>query len=359
MKSHLRRLSTKEDQGGLDLSRSAADNEFVIGGLGISDLNLAGRPASERAFLSSRRGSYTAPSHAHSTGGNSLASDLSFNFKQTTSFVHPMHRSPQPYMPPSARPALRKSSAESEELGDGVRDVESWKLTRAPSISSLTNRNSINGLPSTENPRNSLTKLNTVSQSNLSLKSTKSFTSLTSPTRQPRQRYDTHKSVDLSTSAMSRRTSFDLAFGFAGRPESGTTDPAARRASIRAARVAFEEKEAAKELKYEQEEMKRKEREGRRRSDANIRPPVLNRHSSQLRDSPVEGPFFGGKDYISQVSEDAIVSPSSEEDEQEQESDDESAAAAMEQSSGSPKKSKSRHLIRFATWSKTRLLSVK
>lgn len=122
-----------------------------------------------------------------------------------------------------------------------------------------------------------------------------------------------------------------------------------RRASIAAARKAFEEKEAMKERKHEQEEQKRSEKERRRSEAVQTLPRRMSRPVIAV-DSPME----------EKLQEQMITEAIAERLQNATTFDEKhiiietiipSRASKREAAKGS--------WLRFATWSKTRLLSVK
>ncbi|KAJ9632098.1 hypothetical protein H2203_000499 [Taxawa tesnikishii (nom. ined.)] len=274
IKPYLRKMSLKdEDQGRLDLSRPAAENE-KLAGLGMNDLG-SSRSASDLAYLASGRRSLN---HNRTASVNSQISSQSF--RPTEPFVHPMRQRPRPYTPPSyAHSAADEEGDESTDVvptedlySIGRPDLEPWRSRRSMSVSSTPQV-----MPTplsqshTADSMTNLTKNANASQSNLSIRSAKSAKSSRSnnqsATRGTRSRGNTNRSLDLGTSPSSR-TSFDKAFAFLSSHTSRTSegeDAATREAKIRAARRAYEEKEAAKDRKIEKEEAKRRDAEEAKR----------------------------------------------------------------------------------------------
>ncbi|GAB7353933.1 hypothetical protein MBLNU459_g4540t1 [Dothideomycetes sp. NU459] len=260
IKPYLRKMSLRddgEDQGRLDLSRPSAENDALAG------LGIGGRSVSDVSFQPAARRRSSV--HARAASGNSQLSTSSAPLRPTQPFVHPMRQTPRPYTPPSA---ISYRPSHPEEEADESADVmtndmcqpeyEPLRHNRAASMSSFNPGLSIQ-VPST----GSLTRLGNRSQSNLSTMSDKSAKEKT-----PRGWRNAEWSMDATSP--SSRTSFDKAISLFSRTSEQQEDAAARAASIRAARRAFEEREAAKERKLEQEQVKRAKREEkqRRKSEA-------------------------------------------------------------------------------------------
>lgn len=258
IKPYLRKMSIRDDdldQGRLDLSRPSAENESLAG-LGICETtHVYARSVSDVSF---QPASHRRASHSRATSGPaSLAAAAPGPLRPTQPFVHPMRQMPRSFTPPAGLSYDLDSPVDEAEESVGVltndprlSDYDLWKPRRSVSISS--------GPASTPLSQTytagSLTKLTSASQSNLSLRSQQSCDQLKSG----RPRKNTGRSTETPTSP-SGRTSIDKAFSFLSRTSVDHDEPVSRAAAIRAARKAFEEKEAAKELKYEQEEIKRKE----------------------------------------------------------------------------------------------------
>lgn len=254
IKPYLRKMSLRDDdldQGRLDLSRPSAENDSLTG-LGIcEDAPSFSRSVSDVSFIPSTR---RKASHSRATSGPaSLAVAASGPLRPTQPFA-PLREAPRSFTPPATVSQGDTSDDEAEEsvgvLTNDIRqpDYEPWKPRRSVSISS---NPAITPLSQTYTA-GSLTKLTSASQSNLSIRSQPSYDHLKSG----RTHRNTGRTSDYPTSP-SARTSIDKAFSFITRT-SEPEDAASRAAAIRAARRAFEEKEAAKDRKYEKEEVKRR-----------------------------------------------------------------------------------------------------
>ena len=246
IKPLLRKLTGPEDNS-LDLSRSAADNE----GLGIyaSDYGSSQWTPTDGAFASSgKRG----PTHNRSTSGASQFSTAT-TASGSRQYVHPMRQTPRPYTPPIAQ-SYQNSVLGSEYSADGagvgsdeeerirqiVRDA-SCRVANSQSPSSQ-------AMPLQIQTNVSSAKLLDTSQTNLS-----------GTTSSARRRADTMSPTDPASPKS--RSSLERNFMKRSRTMS---DPASRAESIRAARQAFTEKEAAKAQKAEKEEMRALERQNRK-----------------------------------------------------------------------------------------------
>lgn len=254
IKPYLRKISTKDEMK-IDLSRPAAENEGLAG-LGIHDFSPS-RSASEVNFvpISSSRGAR----HHRSTSGNSQFSANSNLQRPSAPYAHPLRATPRPYTPPIAKSYT--TSVIGSEISDEATDIMSDDELRYRQrmFDTTVRSDSISSVPTVPPPLHihnsgSLTRLNNPSQSSI-------------PSSMPggRSRGATLQSIDTCASPSSR-TSMDKALGFIRSPRSDESiDPTSRAASIRAARIAYNEREEAKERKAEKEELKRQDRENRKR----------------------------------------------------------------------------------------------
>ncbi|KAI9719380.1 MAG: hypothetical protein M1812_003451 [Candelaria pacifica] len=264
IKPLLRKLTSGESVS-LDLSRSAAENE----GLGIytSDVGAGSRTAADVTFVTTgKRGGY----HNRSTSATSQFSTATSGSNQRPGgqYVHPMRQTPRPYTPPIAQ-SYATSFIGSEYSGEVVSD-EAHHLRQA---GRETPRHTPNTSVSHQAPPSLRIQTNTSSTRLLH----GSQTNLSSTPSSMRPRVEAMSATD--TVSPVSRSSMDT--GFRKRSRSNT-DPAARAASIQAARQAFTERESAKARKAQQEELKATERQrkreggGRKRSDVPPRIHVVN-----------------------------------------------------------------------------------
>jgi len=283
IKPYLRKLSSKEQSNGLDLSRPAAENESLAG-LGIADYGDSySRTISDVTFVPVNG------RHRH-TRSTSNTSTSSGGLPRPTP-LPPIRQTPHSYvssnpMSPSAPPSILGS----EQEADDIMSDDEFRLRqnaydpgrRSGSLSSV--------------PGSSLRIHTNNSSTRLAASYSQSSVSLTSPINAAaRSRGDTLKSIDTATSPSSR-TSFDHATRFIRGGRDSPIDAASRAASIRAAREKFEADQRAKEAKYEKEAHKAAEREARRqqkkeerRSEAHDRPDVV--------DEKAPRPSVGGRQY--------------------------------------------------------------
>ncbi|KAF2169262.1 hypothetical protein M409DRAFT_64984 [Zasmidium cellare ATCC 36951] len=249
IKPYLRKMSVaKEDQGMIDLSKSAAENER-LNGLGIQDFG--SKSAADVSFAHTRRGQ---PQHGRTTSGASQGSTGSGGFRAGQPFTHPMAKTPRPYTPPTGSYANSINENEADEsddvvedefrLGGGFRTRRSISISSTPQPTPLSQSHTASDL-------GLVPKLTSSSQTNLSLKSAQSSTG--------RPRRNTDRSQEYVPSPSSR-TSFDKAFSFAKRSE---LEPQTREEMIREARRKFEEKEANKDRKHEKDAGKRRASEAK------------------------------------------------------------------------------------------------
>jgi hypothetical protein len=247
IKPYLRKLSSK-DNNDLDLSRPAAENERLAG-LGIIDYGSHTRTVGDVSFASVK-----SRNHARSTSNTS-------QFSTSSSLQRPMpsiRQSPRPYTPSISKstPVSTLLNAASEPEDNTMTDDE-FRVRQAAYDPARKSGSLSSSTPGQVAP--ALHIHTTGSSSLLAGSYSQSSVSLTSPIAQSKPRGDTVKSMD--TTSPSSRTSFDKAFGFIRPGRDSPVDAQSRAASIRAARQAFEEKEAAKERKYDREAHKQVERE--------------------------------------------------------------------------------------------------
>ena len=227
----------------------------------------------------------------------------------------------------------------------------SGSLSSAPGVSLRIHHN---------NNNSSIRLATSYSQSSLSLTSPITQTQAQTQT-QSRSRGDTLKSVDSATSPSSR-TSFDQTYRFIRGGRDSPVDAASRAASIRAARLKFEEEERAKERKYEKVAHKQQERDLRKQLKKND--PVSrqsdsldrNEHkrarstSDCLTEKPSR-PSVGGRQYSDHREAHSNSLPTYVE-----------TVDPEKQIGATPRVTKSRAAkgtwLRFVTWFKTRLLRI-
>ena len=296
IKPYLRKMSLRDDdldQGRLDLSRPSAENESLTG-LGICDDTPSfSRSLSDVSFIPTTR---RKASHSRATSGPpSLA--VAGPLRPTQPFA-PLREAPRSFTPPATVSQVDTSDDEAEEsvgvLTNDIRqpDYEPWKPRRSISISS---NPAITPLSQTYTA-GSLTKLTSASQSNLSIRSQPSYDQI----KTGRPHRNTGRSSDYPATP-SARTSIDKAFSFITRT-SEPEDAASRAAAIRAARRAFEEKEAAKDRKYEKEEVKRRasviKKEERKWRKTDPRASMTSNGSNSI---VVDEKAVAGTDYATQT----------------------------------------------------------
>ena len=228
----LRKLSAPGPNA-IDLSRSPAENEA----LGIyTSSEIAGAVDGDNADTS-RRWGY----HQRNASNNSYTSTISAPaHRYGTQYVHPMKQTPRPYTPPAA-PSHRDSLlGQTAETGSLRLSSEANRLD--PSYDAAQTYMSLPTLrritPTLNNPSGSYTHFSSSSQTNL-------------PATPSSLRYHTDMMLP------SARSSLESAFRIRHRAH---TDPAAQAATVAALRQKFNEKEAAKDLKYQQAEARKREK---------------------------------------------------------------------------------------------------
>jgi hypothetical protein len=264
-KPYLRKLSFR-DQNLIDLSRPSAENHSLTG-IGFYD-----EPRSPTDVVFSQAASKTRHQRTTSNNSNfSIGSTLPPHQRPRAPYTIPFQHTPRPYTPPISRSYTASSvlgsdgSAEAEDIM-----VEDDFAYRPRHDHTKRRSGSIGSLPVAQqqmiqmHSSSSLTMLNTSNYSESSLPSL--------PTS--RSRGDTLRSID--TVGSSSRTSMEKGFAFTrGSSKDEPMDAAARAAQINAARIAFAEREEAKERKAMRQQEKtmrkrqQKEERSRRKSESN------------------------------------------------------------------------------------------
>jgi len=241
IKPLLRKFTSQENLT-IDLSRSAAENE----GLGIYSSSEINAPDTRRGY------------HNRTTSG---ASELSTNTTSSNHFraqyVHPMRQTPRPYTPPTAN--SYKTSLESE--APTVTTIGEVPLFDSHSRQATSNTTtSYAPLPSTRRVpplhvrTGSISRLTSSSQTNL-------------PGTPSSLRFNTDTITPSDMVSPTTRSSLESAFRIRSRSNTANTnnDPIVQAATVQQMRKQFQEKEAAKELKYQAAEARAQEKEAKRR----------------------------------------------------------------------------------------------
>ena len=346
IKPYLRKLSSKDDNA-LDLSRPAAENENLAG-LGISEYSGYSRSVSDVNFAPVN--GRNRQQHNRSTSNTSQFSTASSLHRPTAPYLPPIRQTPQPYTPPISK-STPASVINSELEADDIMSDDEFRL-RQNAFDPSRRSGSLSSTP----PVAPALRIHTTgSSTRLGGSYSHSAVSLTSPVAASRSRGDTLKSVDTATSPSSR-TSFDKAFGFIRGGREDPVDPALRAASIRAARMAFEEKEHAKALKYGKEESKQAERELRRQQKAqrdsdSHKDHKRSRSVSDANDKSTPRPSVGGRQYSDHRQPHTRTLPNH------------VVSVEHEKPNGAVPVTKSRAVkgrwLRFVTWVRTRLLRLR
>ena len=255
IKPLLRKFSSQE-QVAIDLSRSAAENEGL--GLYAASSEIGGALDSG----SGRRGGY----HNRTTSATSQLSSTttSSNHRYGTQYVHPMRQTPRPYTPPIA--GSYKTSLESEaptvntSLNASIEAPYFDSLSRS---SPHTAGTPYAPLPSSRRPpplhirTNSAARLTSPSQTNLP----------GTPSSLRFNNTDTLITPTETVTPAGRRSSLEsVAFRMRSRSNPSNVDPVAhQKALVDVKRQEFNEREAAKDLKYQAAEARAQEKEARRR----------------------------------------------------------------------------------------------
>lgn len=237
----LLRKFTSQENVMIDLSRSAAENE----GLGIYS-------SSEISVPDSRRGYH----NRTTSGASELSTNTTSSNRFRTQYVHPMRQTPRSYTPPIA--GSYKTSFESEAPTVTTTGEAPFFDSQSRQPSSNT-PSSYAPLPSTRRPpplhvrSGSISRLTSSSQTNL-------------PGTPSSLRFNTDTITPSEMVSPTTRTSLESAFRMRSRSNTANTinDPTAQAATVQQLRRQFQEKEAAKELKYQAAEARAQEKEAKR-----------------------------------------------------------------------------------------------
>jgi hypothetical protein len=338
IKPYIRKLSAKDHS--LDLSRPSENDQLA--GLGISseygDHSLS---ASDVNFTSVNARSKR---HGRSTSNTSQFSTSSSLQRPTAPYS--IRPSARPYTPPVSK-STPPSVLGSETGADDIMTDDEYRLRQR--AFDPTRRSG--SLSSTPGAAQALRIHTTGSSTRLAGSYSQSSVSLTSPIGQSRPRGDTLRSMD--TTSPSSRTSFDKAFGFIRGGRDSPVDAASRAASIRAAREAFQEKEAAKERKhdmeiYKQAEKQYKKTEHKQRKAEEMQEKKRARSISDINEK-ASRPSIGGRQYSDHRHAHSSTLPKPV-----------PTVHYEKRGAGGPKVTKSREAkgwwLRFVTWLKTRML---
>ncbi|TLD38582.1 hypothetical protein E2P81_ATG01125 [Venturia nashicola] len=280
IKPIIRKL-TSEKSNKIDLSRTAAENERLAG-LAIYEYSPAARSASDLTFTPVNGRSR----HNRTMSNNSQFSTTSGAHQRPTApYAHPMRQTPRPYTPPTSKSYttfVLGGSVGSDEAMDIMSDDEYHHRQRMFDYNRRSE--SLASVPAHPpalhiHTSSSLTRLNNRSQSSLGTRS----------------RGDTLRSMD-SLGTPSSRTSMDKTVNFL-RPGKHEDDPASRAASIRAARIAYNEKEEAKALRAEKEVMRQLERERKKHNKPRRMSDTMDKDARSRSNSGNEKQEFVTKAY--------------------------------------------------------------
>lgn len=249
IKPLLRKFSSQE-QISIDLSRSAAENE----GLGIYASSEISGPADSG---SGRRGGY----HNRTTSATSQLSSTtaSSNPRFGTQYVHPMRQTPRPYTPPIA--SSYKTSLESDAPTVNTSNTASVEAPYFESQSHSTTH--LTGTPYAPIPSSRRPKPPHIRTGSVARLANSSQTNL--PGTPSSLRFSADTTTPSEMVAVAGRSSLESAFRMRSRSSPADVDPAAQKAIVDLKRQEFNEREAAKELKYQQAEARAQEKEARRR----------------------------------------------------------------------------------------------
>lgn len=247
IKPLLRKFTSQEDVK-IDLSRSAAENE----GLGIytsSEITVPPPTADNK--------------HGFHNRNISAASELSTNTissnRHGAHYVHPMKQTPRPYTPPLANSYQNSLESEAPTVNTSSDAALFDSHSRQPSSNTSTTPTPYAPLPSTRRPpplhvrTGSATRLTSSSQTNL-------------PGTPSSLRFNTDTITPTDMVSPTGRSSLENVFRIRSRSNTANSnaDPVAQAATVQQMRRQFQEKQAAKDLKYQQAEARAHEKEARR-----------------------------------------------------------------------------------------------
>ena len=247
IKPFLRKLSNQE-QTSIDLSRSAAENE----GLGIyNSSEILPDVSGGQPYTEVGRGYH----HRTTSGNSQMSTNTSSSLhRYPTHYVHPMRQTPRPYTPTIA--ASYQNSLESDTSAH-VPNPASFEGTYSePSHDASTT--SYAPIP----PSRRVPPPLYIGSSSLSHLASSSQSNLPGTPSSLRRQTDSISTPDIMLPTT--RSSFDSAFRKRSRTNT-QTDPITQAATVQALRQKFNEKEAAKDLKFQQAEARAHEKEARKR----------------------------------------------------------------------------------------------
>lgn len=243
IKPLLRKLTSQENVT-IDLSRSAAENE----GLGIYSSSDISAPETRRGY------------HTRTTSGASgLSTNTTSSSRFGSQYVHPMRQTPRPYTPPIASSYKTSLESEAPTVTTTSEAPFSESHSRQPSSSTTATPTSYAPLPSTRRPpplhvhTGSIPRLKSSSQTNL-------------PGTPSSLRFKSDTITPSEMVSPTTRSSLESAFRIRSRSNTANSnaDPVVQAATVQQMRRQFQEKEAAKDLKYQQAEARTKEKEAKR-----------------------------------------------------------------------------------------------
>jgi len=248
IKPLLRKFTSQENMT-IDLSRSAAENE----GLGIySSSEIKGPPS-----IVDRKPGF----HNRTTSATSeLSTNTNSSHRYGAQYVHPMRQTPRPYTPPIANSYKTSLESEAPTIITSSDTAFFDSHSRHPSSNTATTPTPYAPLPSTRRPpplhvrTGSAARLTSSSQTNL-------------PGTPSSLRFNTDTITPSDMVSPTTRSSLESGFRIRSRSNTATTnnDPVTQAATVQQMRRQFQEKEAAKELKYQQAEARAQEKEAKRR----------------------------------------------------------------------------------------------
>lgn len=251
IKPLLRKFSSQE-QVSIDLSRPAAENE----GLGIyASSEIGGAPDIRAA----QRGGGGYHNRTTSATSQLSATTISSNHRYGTQYVHPMRQTPRPYTPPIASSYKTSLESDAPTVNNSINNsIEAPYFDSHSRSASYAAGTPYAPLPSSRRPAplhirtGSAARLTSSSQTNL-------------PGTPSSLRFNTDTLTPSEMGTSAGRSSLDPPFRMRSRSNPADVSPSAQKAIVDLKRQEFNEREAAKDLKYQAAEARAQEKEARRR----------------------------------------------------------------------------------------------
>ncbi|KAA8645541.1 uncharacterized protein ATNIH1004_006960 [Aspergillus tanneri] len=266
-------------------SFNSSRHSFEYEGLGMYLDNERHEREKDRYANEKIKKSFAHVHHRSTSGTSQLSTVSSYSVSKLSSqYIHPMRQAPRTYTPPLNQ-SCQASSFESDQsdMEDGA-GVESMTHSGPDTLYSSVHGSSVQApWPSLQTHESSFTRLPGTSQTNVS--------------GRPSFGYSRDNGNTLDRASPISRSSLDFVFRS---KMQNNMDPISRAATVKAARQAFEEKEAAKALKLEEQQLKAEAKQIRRKGkspwkvplgqdegqDEGQDPPACEKKPSEMHSAP-------------------------------------------------------------------------